>query len=98
MAWHQGHHQLCSDTITNFFSSAARWKVASDQALQKPSLLRSLRSSGGPAAALEAKRAKTARKLQNRFITRSAADLECMNAFAGLAVQWSNHTQTQDRE
>src|SRR5260370_19594689 len=73
MAWHHGHHQLCNDTITNFPWSAARWKVASDQALQKPSLL-----SGGPAAAPEAKSVRAARKLQNRFIDLSAAGLGCM--------------------
>src|SRR6266404_5711342 len=72
MAWHHGHHQLCSDTITNFPWSAARWKVGSDQALQKPSLL-----SGGAAAAPEAKSVRAARKLQNRFIDLSAAGLGC---------------------
>ena len=47
MTWHQGHHQLCSDTITNFFSLAARAKVASDQSLQKPSRLSSWTSASG---------------------------------------------------
>src|SRR5258708_29660750 len=39
MMWHHGHHQLCSDTTTNFFSAAARAKVASLHSLQKPPLL-----------------------------------------------------------
>src|ERR1700709_1864453 len=37
ITWHQRHHQDCSDTTTNFFSAAARAKVASLQSLQNPS-------------------------------------------------------------
>src|SRR5438309_524645 len=39
MTWHQRHHHDCNDMITNFFSRAARAKVASLHSLQKPSAL-----------------------------------------------------------
>src|SRR6185312_14831818 len=64
MVWHHGHHQLCSDTITNFFSAAARAKVASDQSLQKPSRL----SSGAAWAA--ASPSITAMKAPNQTVSR----------------------------
>src|SRR5882757_2090335 len=38
ITWHQRHHQDCSETTTNFFSLAARAKVASLHSLQNPSL------------------------------------------------------------
>src|SRR3978361_2297723 len=37
ITWHQRHHQDCSETTTNFFSAAARAKVASLHSLQNPS-------------------------------------------------------------
>src|SRR5258708_622471 len=37
ITWHQRHHQDCRETTTNFFSLAARAKVASLHSLQKPS-------------------------------------------------------------
>src|SRR6185312_3006355 len=66
MAWHHGHHQLCSDTITNFLSAAARSKVASDQSLQKPSLPRSAAWTGDETA--EAPRRSAARTPKNRIM------------------------------
>jgi hypothetical protein len=47
MVRHHGHHQLCSETITNFFSAAARAKVASLHSLQKPSRLSKGAAPGG---------------------------------------------------
>src|ERR1700754_3570449 len=38
ITWHHRHHQDCSETTTNFFSAAARAKVASLHSPQKPSL------------------------------------------------------------
>ena len=93
MAWHHGHHQLCSDTITNFFSAAARSKVASDHSLQKPSLL----SMGAAVGGRQAQQQQRARKAKNR-IMKISTGRHAPKAFAGLAVRWSNHGQTQDRE
>ena len=92
MAWHHGHHQLCSDTITNFFSEAARSKVASDHSLQKPSLL-----SIGAACAAARPSSSAPSKARNR-IMKISTGRNAPKAFAGPAIRWSNHAQTQDRE
>src|SRR5882757_5625811 len=51
ITWHQRHHQDCSETTTNFFSAAAREKVASLHSLQNLSLF-SIGAARAPAATI----------------------------------------------
>src|SRR5476651_2821655 len=95
MVWHHGHHQLCSETITNFFSLAARSKVASDHSFQKPSVPRSLRST---ACAVPSKRANVAPNRAKNRIMDFSANRDCSPYLQPCPFGGPIKAMTRDRE